>query len=192
MNFEDVAAELESDRGVRWMWWVIGIVFALSLAACLAKGADRPADPVVRNASRFSGFGEIAFRVQPTEGKGLPATTEFCAIHAPTAETRARGLMEQRDLGGYDGMIFEYEQDVSAQFYMKNTLIPLSIAWFRADGSFVSTTDMEPCTTQENCPLYAAKSPYRYALEVPKGGLGRLGIGPDSVLEVGGRCSPSG
>ena len=192
MNLEEVAAELESDRGVRWMWWVIGIVLALSLATCLAKGADRPADPVVRDAARFSGFGEIAFRVQPADGEGLPAATEFCAIHAATAETRARGLMEQRDLAGYDAMIFEYQQDVSAQFYMKNTIIPLSIAWFRADGSFVSTTDMKPCRTQENCRLYAAEGPYRYALEVPKGGLARLGIGEDSVLEVGGTCAPSG
>ena len=189
---EDVAAELDTERGVRWMWWAIGILFALAMAACLSKGADRPADPVVRSASRFRGFGEVAFRVQPADGKGLPATTEFCALHAITPETRARGLMQQKDLAGYDGMIFEYEAESTSRFYMKNTIIPLSIAWFGTDGEFVSATEMEPCETQDGCPLYGADGPYKYALETTKGDLSRLGVGPQSKLEVGGPCPSPG
>ena len=50
MNLEELAEELETDRGVRWMWWAVGVLLALSMATCIAKGADRPADPVVREA----------------------------------------------------------------------------------------------------------------------------------------------
>ena len=192
MNLDDVVAELDTERGVRWIWWAIGIVFAFAMAACISKGADRPPDPVVRDASRFPGFEQVAFQVQPAEGEGIPSTTEFCALHARTDESRARGLMEQKDLAGFDAMIFEYESESTSRFYMKNTIIPLSIAWFGTDGAFVAATDMEPCPTQEGCPRYGAAAPYKYALETTKGDLPRLGIGPRSRLEVGGSCAPSG
>ena len=49
--------------------------------------------------------------------------------------------------------------------------------------------DMEPCLDQVDCPNHYAARPYRYALEVPKGGLGDLGIGAGAHLSVGGSCS---
>jgi len=97
--------------------------------------------------------------------------------------------MNRTNLAGYDGMLFQFSAPTTVDFYMKDTLIPLSIAWFDGSGHFVSATDMTPCPTQDNCPLYGAASPYTDALEVPEGGLGRLGIGPGSVLTVGGSCS---
>lgn len=96
--------------------------------------------------------------------------------------------MNRTDLAGYDGMLFQFGQPTTVEFYMKNTLIPLSIAWFDASGHFVSSTDMTPCRTQDNCQLYAAVSAYTDALEVSEGGLGRLGIGTGSSLTVGGGC----
>ena len=79
--------------------------------------------------------------------------------------------MEVTDLQGYSGMAFVYEEDVQNAFYMRNTPMPLSIAWIAADGSVVTITDMEPCEDRDGCPSYAPSGPYRYAIEVPQGDL---------------------
>lgn len=97
--------------------------------------------------------------------------------------------MGRRDLAGYDAMVFPFLTDTTAQFYMRNVPVGLSIAWFTADGRFVSSTDMAPCPDQDGCPLYGAAGAYRFAIEVLQGGLGRLGIGDGSVLNVGGACT---
>ena len=147
----------------------------LVTTACGSGGGDKA------GRSRVDGFGEIAYRVEGS-------TARRCALLAETAAQHGQGLMNRRDLAGYDGMLFVFEADTGAQFYMKDTLIPLSIAWFDAAGRFVSSTDMVPCLTSSDCPLYPAAGPYRYALEVEKGGLGPLGIGPGTVLSIGGAC----
>ena len=67
--------------------------------------------------------------------------------------------------------------------------MPLSIAFFDADGGLVSSTDMAPCGDSATCRTYAADGPYRYALEVPKGRLAALGVTDGAALEVGGRCA---
>jgi len=93
--------------------------------------------------------------------------------------------MGRTDLGGYDGMLFRFDDDVQSGFYMKDTLIPLSIAWFDSDGRFVSSADMPPCGDLPECPTYAPGKPYRYALEVVQGGLPELGIAAGTRLVVG-------
>ena len=110
------------------------------------------------------------------------------ALLALTVPEQEQGLMNRTNLAGYDGMVFQFPAPTTVEFYMKDTLIPLSIAWFDASGRLVSSTDMTPCHTQESCQLYGAASQYTDALEVPLGSLGRLGIGPGSVLTVGGSC----
>ena len=181
MNLEDVAAELDNDRGIRRLWWAVIVVFALGMAACIAKGADRPPDPKLR-AQRFPGFGEVALKVDDKE---------FCALHAADPATRGRGLMQQRDLAGYDAMVFSFDEDSTSTFYMFNTPLPLSIAWFDARGRYVSSADMKPCTqgAPEACLRYHASAAYRYAIEVPKGKLDELGIRTGSRIRVGGRCT---
>lgn len=179
---------------IRLLWWIVGGLLVLGLSACVAKGANRPADPVLEQGARLPGFGEVGFRVQPTGG--LPSATERCALEATTDEQRAQGLMEVTDpeLLGYDGMLFRYDADTDASFFMRNTRIPLSIAWFDGRGSFLGATDMEPCPDDvAECPTYAPPRPFRVALEVPKGALADLGVGPGTVLEVlDGPCLPSG
>jgi uncharacterized membrane protein (UPF0127 family) len=91
--------------------------------------------------------------------------------------------MGQQDLRGYDAMVFRYPAPTSTRFYMRDTLIPLTVAFFAADGTFVSAADMTPCPPETAvCPLYGATAPYQYAVEVPAGGLERIGGGPGSVL----------
>ena len=110
----------------------------------------------------------------------------MCLWAAVTAADQGRGLMGVTDLGGADGMVFRYSSPVATQFWMRDTVMPLSIAFFAADGSFVSATDMEPCLTgpADACARYAAAGPYVNAIEVPKGGLEALLMTPGSELEL--------
>ena len=133
------------------------------------------------------GFGETQVRVEAPN-----RTLEWCLLLAATEAQRERGLMEVTDpsLGGYDGMLFRFDADTNVRFYMRNTPMPLSIAFIAADGHVVSTADMAPCEDRDGCPLYAAAGPYRIAIEVPQGGLTRLGITPDAtVVDEATGCS---
>lgn len=87
---------------------------------------------------------------------------------ADTAGLRAQGLMGVTDLGERDGMLFVWDEDVSSGFWMKNTLIPLDIAFFRADGVLVDLLSMVPCVT-DPCQVYQPSGSYRYALETEVG-----------------------
>ena len=171
------------DARQRVLSWVVGLLLILGFAACLDTGADEPADPTPAQA-RLAGFSEIAFRI-------VPQPNEIsCALLAATAEQRRQGLMQVTDLEGYPGMLFRFSQDSQAAFHMRDTPMPLSIAWFAADGTLVSTADMAPCPAgQADCPVYSASGPYRYALEVPQGQLPALGVVPGSKLEITGTCT---
>lgn len=168
--------------------WGVGLVVLGALVVFLTLGANGPADPRLlplttpqSTESRVTEFGEIAFRISGVDD-------ERCALLADTPEQHARGLMYRTDLAGHDGMLFRFAGDTTGGFYMKNTPLPLSIAWFDAAGRFVSAADMEPCPDRIECPTYYATAPYRFALEVKKGGLPDLGIGAGSQLQVGGAC----
>ena len=128
--------------------------------------------------------GETAVSVTDRAGKVVGC----CVLTAVTVAQRERGLMQVTGFGGYSGMLFVWPSDTDGGFWMRNTPTPLSIAWFGADGGFVSSADMAPCADVESCPSYNPTGSYRFALEVPRGDLAELGIGPGSTLAVGGRC----
>lgn len=169
----------------RLLTWTVVVLLVAGAVAFLTKGANNPDDPSLAGSERrpVANFGEIAYRINKT------AQQTRCALLAQTDQQRAQGLMNRTDLSGYDGMLFVFQADTSASFYMKDTPMPLSIAWFDSVGRFVSSTDMEPCLGRPDCPLYSATGPYRYALEVEKGGLPALGIAPGAVMSVGGPCA---
>lgn len=113
---------------------------------------------------------------------------DFCLLLADTEELRQQGLMRVSDpsLGGYPGMLFLFDRDEQGGFWMKNTLLPLSIAYVASDGSIVSSNDMDPCPPDEQrCPVYKADGSYRYAVEVPKGTLADVGLTGGATLTVG-------
>ncbi|MGH9282968.1 MAG: DUF192 domain-containing protein, partial [Acidimicrobiales bacterium] len=114
----------------------------------------------------------------------------YCALLAADDTQRAKGLMGRRDLAGFDGMLFRFDQDHNGTFFMRDVPVALSIAWFDGSGAFVSATDMEPCPDDAaECPQYSAARPYRWAIETLKGGLDPLDIGPGSTIDVGGPCT---
>ncbi|MEZ5137660.1 MAG: DUF192 domain-containing protein [Acidimicrobiales bacterium] len=117
---------------------------------------------------------------------------EVCLLAAETPEQRERGLMEVTDpgLGGYDGMVFVYDAPTAGAFWMRNTPMPLSIAYFDIDGRLVSTADMAPCADSPDCRSYPADAPFAFALEVPQGGLEDVGVVGEATLELTGRRCP--
>jgi uncharacterized membrane protein (UPF0127 family) len=120
------------------------------------------------------------------------STVEVCVWLADDGEERSVGLMDvgDPDLGGKAGMVFLYGEDVQGSFWMRNTLLPLSIAFVDADGEVVSSTDMEPCPAGvTDCPTYPPAGPYRMALEVPQGELPDLGVVDGSRLVLGADCA---
>lgn len=84
---------------------------------------------------------------------------------ARTEEEQAKGLMGRRSLGRDEGMLFVYEKDVHHGFWMKDTLIPLSIAFMDQGGRIMAIMDMEPLTLDIHRPPRA----FRYALEMNQG-----------------------
>lgn len=131
------------------------------------------------------GFEQVTIRVTAPDG----TVRTWCLLLARTEAQRERGLMEVADpaLGGHAGMLFTFDQDVLVGFWMRDTVLPLSIAYLDADGRTVSTADMAPCPAgSATCPTYAPTGRYRSAIEVPQGRLGDLGIGEGSRVEVVG------
>lgn len=85
------------------------------------------------------------------------------------------------DFGDLDGMIFVWETESRGGFWMKDTLVPLDIAFFDRNGLRVSSFTMVPCDT-DRCPSYQPGVLYLYAVERPAGAFAELDQG--AVLDV--------
>lgn len=114
----------------------------------------------------------------------LPTLKLSAGIHLVTAEvantyeTRALGLMYRKSLGANEGMLFVFP-DVSVHcMWMKNTYVPLSVAFIDEQGTIVSIHDMQPQTETSHC----AARPARFALEMNQGWFAQKGIKPGARL----------
>ena len=96
---------------------------------------------------------------------------------ADTPEKRMLGLSRRASLPQDGGMLFVFGETVSYPFWMKDTYIPLSIAFISEEGLMVDIQDMEPLSERS----HYSTQPYRYALEANQGFFQRNGIA------VGGR-----
>jgi uncharacterized protein len=158
------------------------VAVATFLISCSAGPSSHSGQTPTSNTSSSTapvvpfGFRVITITVTRPDG----TVEQHCVWLADDEASRERGLMGVSDsgLGGRPGMLFRFPADTTTAFWMKDTLLPLSIAWFDADGAFVSSTD-------------PAARPYRLALEVPQGGLEPLGLETGSSLRAGGACAQS-
>lgn len=91
---------------------------------------------------------------------------------ASNNETRSRGLMYRKELAPNAGMLFVFDQPAVQCFWMRNTLIPLSIAFMTDDGTITNIADMAPMTENSHC----SSAPVRLALEMEQGWFAKRGI----------------
>jgi hypothetical protein len=98
---------------------------------------------------------------------------------AATDATRAKGLMYRESLPDDRGMLFAFDAPNGSCFWMKNTPLPLSIAFISASGVILNIENMQPQSTQSHCPV----APMRYALEMKQGWFQKHGIRPGSRVE---------
>jgi uncharacterized membrane protein (UPF0127 family) len=117
----------------------------------------------------------------------LPTVRLNAGIHVIEAEVasapdeRAAGLMFRKQMAPNAGMLFAFEQPGVQCFWMKNTLLPLSVAFIADDGSVVNVTDMKPQTTDSHC----STKPVRYVLEMNLGWFAKRAIAAGSRLQGG-------
>jgi uncharacterized membrane protein (UPF0127 family) len=98
---------------------------------------------------------------------------------AYTFETRAQGLMFRKYLGPNEGMFFVFPQAEIQCMWMKNTLIPLSVAFIDEKGKIISISDMQPQTETSHC----AAAPAKFALEMPGGWFAAKGIKSGTAIQ---------
>jgi uncharacterized membrane protein (UPF0127 family) len=116
--------------------------------------------------------------------QSLPAIKLGAGMHVISAEVaqspeqRATGLMNRPSMGANEGMLFVFEEANPQCFWMKNTLLPLSIAFIADDGTVVNIADMKPQALESHC----SAKPVRYALEMNQGWFAKRGIKAGSKL----------
>jgi uncharacterized membrane protein (UPF0127 family) len=126
----------------------------------------------------------------PAWAQPLPAVQLKAGMHIIRAEvaadfaTRAQGLMHRKSLGQNDGMLFVFDEAAIHCMWMKNTLIPLSVAFLDERGAIINMADMRPHSEQSHC----AAQPARYALEMNRGWFAQRGIKPG--VQLGGLEPP--
>ncbi len=114
----------------------------------------------------------------------LPQVQLQAGIHLIRAEvaaderSRAQGLMFRQSLGPSEGMLFVFEAPARQCFWMRNTPLPLSIAFLDEDGHVVNIEDMQPQTDDSHC----SARPVRFALEMAQGWFAQRGLKAGSKL----------
>lgn len=147
-----------------------GMTVVVVAAGAVSCGSDRTAGistpsrgPEATPSSAATALPTATLRLVSATG---PVTLRVEIADTPSA--RGAGLMRRRYLAPNAGMAFLFDRPTENRFWMKNTLIPLSIAFWDEAGRIVSIVDMAPCR-EDPCPLYSAGTSYIGAVEVNRG-----------------------
>jgi hypothetical protein len=168
---------------------------AVACAALLATGCGGDEDPAEDGGETVTEAAGPVAELEPSEPFAVSdialVSPEGDAVDVPVyvaaaPEERQRGLMFREDLPAGTGMVFLFPAETQGGFWMANTLIPLSIAFFDSDGTVVSVLDMEPCTEAElnDCPTYDPEASYSGALEVNQGFFDEVGLEEGWTVET--------
>lgn len=157
------------------------IAIAVLAAACSADPdpAAEPSNQTDAPEPEATSLQRAAALIDTEEGSVL-----FEVEVARTEEEMRRGLMGRESMPDDRGMAFLFFEPTTGGFWMKDTLIPLSIAFIGSDERIQEILDMDPCV-EENCPIYTPAEPYTLALEVNKGAFEEAGV------DVGDRVTVS-
>ena len=140
---------------------ILFVVLQVSLAAALAQSS-----PIIELTVGFH-------RVE----------AEVAATHA----ARAQGLMHRKEMPVQRGMLFVFP-DVAVQcMWMRNTLIPLAVAFLDESGRILNVAEMKPHSEENHC----AVKPVRYALEMNSGWFGQRGLKNGAVISGIERAGPA-
>jgi uncharacterized membrane protein (UPF0127 family) len=170
------------------------VLFASLLAAGCGGGgeiASQPPKDAPESTTEASGSGgatgaETAVSELPTETVVIRATggeeVEVTAGIADDNAERQKGLMARPEgsLPDSAGMLFMFGREQSLSFWMKDTLIPLSMAYIAADGRIVDIQDMEPLDETS----HPSAEPAKYALEVNQGFFAERGVEVGDTVEI--------
>ena len=161
--------------------WKILIVLALLLAGCSGPQADP--DTGSQSTPQSSGT-TTATKEETTSGPSGPSTLVIEASGGKEFRVRvevaddlaeqAKGLMDRTALGEKRGMLFVYPEEQALSFWMKNTLIPLSIAFIDSQRRIIDIQAMKPLDDEP--PHYVSAEPAQYALEVNRGFFKQRGV----------------
>jgi uncharacterized membrane protein (UPF0127 family) len=136
-------------------------LLGLAMACVGSAGAQSEAQPRLDSITLQAGMHNIRAEVART-----PLQTQA-------------GMMFRREMGTHEGMLFVFEGLSKRCFWMKNTLLPLSIAFIADDGSIVDLADMQPQSEASHC----SSQPVRFALEMNQGWFAKRGIKPGFKLK---------
>lgn len=126
----------------------------------------------------------LAALALPTFAQVFPRTSLSIGMYridaevAATNDTRMRGLMHRKEMGAQQGMLFIFDGTQQHCMWMKNTFLPLSVAFADETGKIINIEDMRPQTETSHC----AAEPARYALEMNQGWFKAKGIKPGTRI----------
>jgi uncharacterized protein len=147
---------------------ILTISMMSAFVACSSHATSNGAGHIVGRATFSSEGGEVM-----TSRLGV----------ADSDDERALGLMGRTSLPPNGGMVFVFDGPTEASFWMKDTSIPLSIAFWDDDDRVVGIMEMPPCQ-HDPCPTYRPGQPYTDALEMNAGWFARHGIEIGDTVEL--------
>ena len=109
----------------------------------------------------------------------------FSVEIADDAAERERGLMFRTEMAADHGMLFIHDGEEPQSYWMKNTKIPLDIAYFDHAHKLVSVAHAPPCSLGDKCPPFPSEGPAMYVLELNGGTVESMGLKPGDELKFG-------
>jgi uncharacterized membrane protein (UPF0127 family) len=152
---------------------MVSLPLILAFAACSARGESTNGTEITKPQAVLE---TKIISIHTASGPAVPVEAEL----ARTGREKQTGLMFRKELKDGKGMLFIFENDEVQSFWMKNTLIPLSIAFIYYDGTILEIKDLYP---RDLGPVHSSRS-VRYALEAPQGWFDRAGVQAGDKLNL--------
>ncbi len=142
----------------------LGLIAVLALAAACVNDSTEPSGPSIETLHFTRAGHDVTLNVEVADEPG----------------ERAQGLMNRESLADDAGMIFVWPTDTQSSFWMRDTVIPLSIAFVTAGGVIIDIQDMEPQSEER----ITAPRPYRFAVEVNQGWFADNDVRVDDIVQL--------
>ena len=167
------------------------LTVAVAVTCAVACGTSDIQDPVVSTPALSAPTG-FERRIGVADGGGNQPVS-MCLWVADTPQTRSTGMMGASTFGEADAMVFVADAPTTGKFWMWNTSMDLSIAFYNRSGAFLDAFDMTVCNSADpdGCPRYDTPVGYSTAIETAVGDLERLGLVPGSTFTLTDRACSS-